>query len=258
MIVARLLIAAKNFLRVRHAVRHRAVLAAAAAFMWGLSSLFLVNAAPAPQASKTQSSTKTPDLSGLWFFHGDDIRANFDYGPSSPPLPWAQEQLKANQSKLNSVLYCYPVGVPRIWTQPYPFEFIVLPNRVLIYYEFQHTVRQIFMDGREHPKDLIPTYMGHSTGKWEGDTLVIDTVGFNDKTWLDNTKRPLSDALHVTERIRRPSHDVLEVAFTVDDPKGYAKPWTVKRVFDLKPDWEISEHVCEDNNTYLFPNGNPK
>ena len=238
-------------------VRHRIVSIAAASIVLALSLLFLPRAGVA-QTSKPQPASQVPDLSGPWFFHGGDIRVNFDLGPSAPMLPWAQDQFKANQQKLNSVLYCYPVGVPRIWTQPYIFEFITQPKRILIYYEFQHTVRQIHMDGREHPKDLLATYMGDSIGKWDGDTLVIDTVGFNDRTWLDNTKRPLSDALHVTERIRRPSHDVLEVEFTVDDPKGYAKPWTVKRTYDLHPDWEISEHVCEDNNTYLFPNGEPK
>jgi hypothetical protein len=239
-------------------VRHRAFLLAVVTVTLGLSPLFLARAAGAPQAAKAQGSSTIPDFSGVWFFQGGDVRANFDFGKSSPLLPWAEERLKANQQKLNTILLCYPAGVPRVWTQPHPFEIISLPGRVLIYYEFQHTVRQIHTDGREHPKDLIPTFMGDSIGKWEGDTLVVDTIGFNDQTWLDNSKRPLSDALHVVERIRRVSHDVLQVDITIDDPKAFAKPWSVTRSYDLKPDWEITEHVCEENNTYLVPNENPK
>jgi hypothetical protein len=95
--------------------------------------------------------------------------------------------------------------------------------------------------------------MGDSIGKWDGDTLVVDTIGFNDQTWLDNTKRPHSEDLHIIERIRRTSHDVLQLDITIDDPKAYTKPWTSQRIFDLKSGWEISENICEDNNTYLFP-----
>ena len=112
-------------------------------------------------------------------------------------------------------------------------------------------MRQIHTDGRDHPKDLLPTWLGDSIGKWDGDTLVVDTVGFNDKTWIDNTGLPHSDALHLVERLRRVSHDVLQLDITVDDPKAYTKPWSVQRVFDLKPDWEIGELICEDNNPYL-------
>ena len=122
---------------------------------------------------------------------------------------------------------------------------------MLIYYEFQHLVRQIHTDGREHPKDLVPTWMGDSIGKWEGDTLVVDTTGFNEQTWIDNTGRPHSDALHVVERLRRVSPGVLQLDITIDDLKAYVKPWMTQRLFDLKPGWEISESICEENNPYL-------
>ena len=104
------------------------------------------------------------------------------------------------------------------------------------------------MDGREHPKDLEQTYMGHSIGRYEGDTLVIDTIGFNDKTWLDPMGLPHSDALHVVERISRTDHDTLQVDYTLDDPKAYTKPWTAQRIFNLHPDWQIKEYVCAENN----------
>jgi hypothetical protein len=232
-------------------MRRRAFLQVAATALC-CSTLFLASAAGAPQAQKAQGSAKTPDISGVWFTQGK-VRAQFDLGESSPMLPWAQERMKADQQKVSSAVLCIPPGVPRIWTQPYPFEIISLPGRVLIYYEFQHFVRDIRTDGRDHPKDLLPTYMGNSVGKWEGDTLVVDTIGFNDITSLDNVRRPHSDALHVIERIRRRTHDELQLDMTIDDPKAYAKPWSAQRIFDLKPGWEISEQICEDNNTYLFP-----
>jgi hypothetical protein len=90
--------------------------------------------------------------------------------------------------------------------------------------------------------------MGHATGKYDGDALVIDTVGFNDKTWLDPMGLPHSDALHVIERMRRVDHDTLEDQITIDDPKAYTKPWTATKIFKRKPDWQIQEYVCEENN----------
>jgi len=115
-------------------------------------------------------------------------------------------------------------------------------------FEYQSLVRQIFTDGRGHPKNLDSTYLGNSVGRYEGDTLVIDTVGFNDKTWLDPRGLPHSDAMHVVERIRRPSHDILQADYTIDDPKAYRKPWTAQKFFQLKPGWQIQEYVCAENN----------
>jgi hypothetical protein len=130
---------------------------------------------------------------------------------------------------------------------PRPFEIVQIPGRVLVLFEWDHWVRPIWTDGRGHPKDPDPTWMGHSIGRWDGDTLVVDTVGLNDKTWIDSIGHPHSEDLHVIERYRRTKHDELEVAFTFDDPKAYTKPWTATVVFGLKPDWELSEMVnCEN------------
>jgi hypothetical protein len=238
-------------------MRHPAFWVVAVAITLAHSPLGVERAAGAPQASQTQSSSGTHDLSGVWFVQGK-VRAKFTFGGNSPLLPWGAERLKASQQKVSPVLLCFPPGVPRVWTMPFPFEIISLPGRVLIYYEYQHLVRQIHTDGREHPNGLIPTWMGNSIGKWEGDTLVVDTTGFNDQTLIDGTRLPHSDALHVVERIGRVSHEVLQVDITIDDPKAYAKPWTAQRIFDLKPGWEISEQVCEENNTYLTPPDNAK
>jgi len=123
-----------------------------------------------------------------------------------------------------------------------------IPGRVIMFFEYDHFVRQIFTDGRQHPKDLIPSWMGDSIGTWEGDTLVVDTVGFNDKTWLDGEGHPHSDELHLVERIRRVSHDALTIDFTIDDPKAYTKPWVSHTIFELKQGWNIGEVVCVDDN----------
>jgi hypothetical protein len=226
-------------------------------FTLSLSSVCLEGAAGASQASKPKESDQTHDLSGVWFTQGK-VRANFSFEGGAPFLPWGEERVKAGPQKDTLVVLCIPPGVPRVWTEPYPFEIITLPERVLIIYEYQHLIRQIYTDGRDHPKDLTPTYMGNSVGKWEGNTLVVDSIGFNDKTWIDGTKHPHSDELHLVERIQRVSHDVLKIDITIDDPKTYVKSWTAQRIFDLKPGWEISEQVCEENNTYLFPPDNGK
>ncbi len=233
-------------------MRYRAFGVVTIALTLSLSLVFLASASAVPQGAKTSDSGETRNLSGVWFTQGK-VRANFSFEGGAPFLPWGEERVKAGPQKDTLVVLCIPPGVPRVWTEPYPFEIITLPQRVLIIYEYQHLIRQIYTDGRDHPKDLTPTYMGNSVGKWEGNTLVVDTIGFNDKTWIDGTKHPHSDALHVVERIQRVGNEVLKVDITIEDPKTYVKPWTAQRIFDLKPGWEISEQVCEENNTYLFP-----
>jgi len=131
----------------------------------------------------------------------------------------------------------------------YPMEIIQTPGRVIMFFEYGNYVRQIFTDGRKH-QNLTATWMGDSIGKWEGDTLVVDVTGFNDKTWVDSEGHPHSDALHVVERIRRTDHDHLLDEITVDDPKAYTKPLTTKRAFDYQQDWNIAEFVCEDNDVF--------
>jgi hypothetical protein len=128
-------------------------------------------------------------------------------------------------------------------------EIMQVPGRVVMIFEYDHFVRYIYTDGRQHPADLAPTWMGDAIGYWEGDTLVVDTIGFHNKTWLDRVGHPHSDALHVVERIRRAGHDTLIDDITIEDPEAYTKPWTARRIFQLKPKWQIIEFVCED--TYL-------
>jgi hypothetical protein len=112
-------------------------------------------------------------------------------------------------------------------------------------------MRQIYMN-RQHPKDVDASYSGDAIGKWQGDTLVVDTIGFNDKTWLDGGGLPHSEALHVIERLRRTDHDTLVDDIMIEDPMAYTKPLTDRQVYKLKPGWEIGEYVCEENNKYRY------
>lgn len=201
------------------------------------------------------SAPSTPDLSGVWL-----QRAVGDtFTKEVPPLqPWAEARTKANLEAgpdEDPEMKCFPSGMPRIYVHQYPIEILQLPGRVIMFFEYDHFVRQIWTDGRTHPSEdeLNATWMGHSIGSWDGDTLVVDSVGFNDKTWLDNAGHPHSDALRVVERIRRVDHDTLQIDFTFDDPKAYTRPWTGQREFRLRPGWEITEQVCADNFLWKEP-----
>jgi len=234
-------------------------------FLLGLLALsFAVAAAAAASgsAARTLQGTeganrgKHPDLAGVWFMEGK-VQPNLIPPETAPLTPWGVAQFKVNQHQVNRDAICLPPGVPKVWLLPAPFEIIPARGRLIIFYENQHIVRQIHLNRSEHPKDSIPLWMGDSIGKWDGDTLVIDTTGFNDLTWTDLWGLPHSDKLHVVERIRRVSHAVLQVDILVDDPKAYTKSWTAQRRFDLKPGWEVGEEICEENNTYLVPAQNP-
>ena len=199
---------------------------------------------------KAQAAATSPDLSGVWFQReGSGVGS---YGKDPVPMqPWVAEKSKTLRHDVDDPdLRCLPPGVPRVLLSPTPMEIITTPRRILILHENDHLFRQIWMDGRKHPDDLEPTWMGHSVGHWDKDTLVIDTVGLTDKSWLDNEAHLHTDALHVVERYRRLDHDTLQVSITIEDPKAYTKPWGGQRVFKLHPDWQITEQICEDNIDY--------
>jgi hypothetical protein len=224
--------------------------------MLASSSKLPAQTVPAPANDKPHQpglmSGGIPDLSGIWDADvkgPEGLRVNtwdssdpFARHPEQAPMtPWAAEKFKgvrppfgALQTMDNSndpvQRYCDPPGVPRIYMYPWELTFIQTPDIVYILYEFTNMWRAVHMD-RGHPKDPENTWNGDSIGKYEGDTLVIDTVGLSDKTWLDQTGHPHSDALHVIERIRRLNHDELELAVTIDDPKAYTKTFSSKKVF---------------------------
>jgi hypothetical protein len=169
-----------------------------------------------------------------------------------PMQPWAQEKFNYNKdltnpyyngrSELNPALAnCTPWGPTMDWQDSLPFEIIQSPKRVLIIFESNHEIRQVWMDGRKHPKDFGHNWMGHSIGYWEGDTLVMDTIGLNDLTWLDKAGHVHSDQLHLIERLQRVRQDRLLLTITFDDPKTFTMPWTARRNYKLEPTWEIEE-----------------
>ena len=187
------------------------------------------------------------DLSGFW-------NKGTHPNTSAPvePLPFTPEGLKAFNDVANLIDptgRCVFPGIPRMNSSPYPMEIIQLQDRVVFLYEYMHNFRVIHTDGRGHRPNWEPSLMGDSVGWWEGDSLVIDTLGLADRTWLDSHGNRHSDALHVTERWSRISANELWYEATIDDPKFYTEPWTTGWVMPLaQPDWEIMEFACTDNN----------
>jgi hypothetical protein len=170
-----------------------------------------------------------------------------------PYQPWSKQQYEFNNTNkgqsLDPEAHCLPAGVPRATGVPYPIRFIQTPSLIVMLLEGNvHSYRMIFMDGNPHPRDLNPTWMGHSTGKWEGNTLVVDTVGFNGKTWLDPGGHVSTEQLHVIERFTRTEPNLLEYEFTIDDPGAYTRTWGWSYPLYGHPDWEIIEYVCNENN----------
>jgi len=211
--------------------------------------------APAPKTADGK-----PDLSGIW--HSDpqnskyfgDVAVGFRAG-EFPIQPWAEELAKKRtagfQQKERPDANCIPIGVPQYYDLGGPFKIIQEPGLVVILYEPFGAFRQIFLDGRPLPKDPNPTWMGYSVGRLEADTLVIESIGFNGKKWLDQGGHPATDALRTTERFRRLDFGHLDIQFTVDDPKAYTKPWTLSLPQLLYADYEILEFVCNENEKDL-------
>jgi len=203
------------------------------------------------------AARSTPNLAGVWM--PSDIGQHRRFSPEDAPLqPWALEIYKVNREgitdrslqglpHLDPFMYCLPSGMPRAYTAPLPFEIVQLPERLYMIFQTTPLVRYIYADGREHPEGYPSTFMGHSIGKWDGDTLVVDTVALDETAWLDTAGTPHSDALRIVERIRRPNQTTLQIDFLFEDPKAYTKPWTGKKVFKLEATWEmIPGVICED------------
>ena len=212
--------------------------------------------------SGSRKAADTGDLAGVWYPSSVNTFNFIWTNPQGqllntlPLTPWGEEKFKANHpiggeytalTSNDPNFSCLPPGVPNIYTHAYPVEILQAPGRAIMFFEYDHFVRQIFTDGREHVKDANPTWLGDSIGKWEGDTLVVDSTGFNDKTWLDVTGHPHSEALHLVERMRRVDHDTLMIDITIDDPQAYTTLLKTQRKYILKPAWNIMEYICEDS-----------
>jgi hypothetical protein len=236
---------------------------------------FAQNTKP-PATTPTKATTGShPDFSGVWStlprgpLTGDQHGTRITLAPEVdhadlfgfrhsvyPMQPWAKEKFDYNmdptnpyyagRTALNPYLACMPEGPTAIWLGNFPFEIIQSEKRILIVFESNHEIRQIWMDGRPHPKDFGHNWMGHSIGHWEGDTLVVDTIGLNDKTWLDYAGHVHSDQLHLIERLTRVG-DRMTLEITFDDPKAFTEPWSGRVFYMLRPDWDLEEEVaCED------------
>jgi hypothetical protein len=196
----------------------------------------------------------TPDFSGVWVGGGPvgDISQGLVPGEEIVLLPAAKALMDSRMAADDPEARCLPTGVPRV--APYPWRVVQTPaygKATHLFFLFEgniHSYRQIFMDGREHPDDLEATWYGHSVGHWEGDTLVIETVGFNDQFWFDFVGHPHTTQLRTVERYTRTKVGELENVTTIDDPGAYAKPFTIKFTATLRPGWELMEYICNENN----------
>ena len=259
-----------------------AILAVASVAM--LARPTLAQNAPSPPAPADYTAPRIklppatrPDWTGVWHPHernmfdptafdrienkgkgAQDIREYPPYNAKWEAMYVAKLKQNAMGVPTDPTASCRPGGMPRIMTTPYPMEFVIQPDRVVILHEISSQVRRIYTDGRKHPPadELDPSYMGHSIGHWEGDTLVVDTVGMKGDTVYDVSAAPHSDKVHEIERIRRISPTQMEDLMTIEDSEAFTKPWVVRRLYDLKPDWQIQEYVCEDNNRNpILPDG---
>ena len=204
------------------------------------------------------------DLSGFWAQARVEGRTQDPlsrrFSEEQPPLqPWAMELFRANRGpaglanpnlngsdELDPRNNCFPAGVPRLMLFG-PFQIVQIPDQVLILHEQDNAVRRIYMDGRGHTEGFPPSWKGHSIGRWDGDTLVVDTVALTDRKWLDRIGTPHSEELHVVERYRRVNHETLEVTLTFEDPKAFTRPWGGKKLFTLRPNFEMLEDlVCDE------------
>lgn len=202
------------------------------------STILHMGRPPAPRGPAPHMPDGKPDLSGVWNGQND---ANPE---PALAMPWAEEIAKKRVARDNPSARCLPGDV--LLNSPNPFEIIQTPGRILIVAEYNVGAnREIFLDGRGHPREMNPSWMGHSIGRWEKDTLVVDTVGFNDRSWLDDW--PHTEALHVVTRYRRVDLGHLDIQITVEDPNTFVKPWHLHHVWELMPGEELQEFVCENN-----------
>jgi hypothetical protein len=223
--------------------------------------------APAPRAADGR-----PDLAGVWRPAPDandtpggvegiagprylvDITRDLKPGevPFQPNAAALYKQRNDNFRRDNPLIRCLPAGVPRLDAYTHPYKIVQMPGLVIILYESQTMFRQIFTDGRPLPKDPPPSWMGYSIGQWDGDALVVETVGFNDLTWLDGAGHPHSDAMHLTERFKRRDAGHMDIEIIIDDPKAYTRPLRYVQPQALLPDTDLIEYVCTENAKEVF------
>jgi hypothetical protein len=243
-----------------------------------LSAIVVLLHGSVPFAQTQNTSTRIPraadgkpDLSGVWItgalalLIGDkearaileaDRAAGRTLAPPEP-APYTAEAEARRQYYLSRrgvddpMARCFISGVPRITTRPLPFQIIQMKDQVILLYEAHHAFRIVPTDGRTHPDDIEPSFLGDSVGHWDGDTLVVDVIGFNEKTWLAGVGTIHSDKLHVTERYTRDTAGTIRYDVTMEDPVVFTKPWHEHEIFRLRPNERLREYECIENNEDL-------
>jgi hypothetical protein len=199
-------------------------------------------------AAKSDSSSSLPDMNGVWQAPYTPNLAK-PLGHELPMNPEGAARFKVNrdsQEANDPSSYCLPVGPARGIQAPMPFQIVQTRDTVAVLFEYQRTFRLIYTDGRGHPENWDPEWFGNSTGKWDGDTLVVDTIDMNDRTWLDTAGHEHSDQLHLTERFRKTDPNTIQWTVTFQDPQLYTQPFTV--TLPLKrQDTIIMSYSCEEN-----------
>jgi len=206
-----------------------------------------------------------PDLNGMWDNqYTPNIATAVVGGGDIPFTPYGMQRFKDVDTARDPTGFCLPVGPSRAFTSPFPAYFVTNPKMIAVLFEYQTTYRMIYIDGM-HPKDLGDygsEFMGHSTGKWEGDVLVVDTIGINDRSWLDTAGHEHSDKLHLTERFEKINDDNVKYSAMFDDPVFFSKPFTISRNFKRAKETDrILPYSCEENNIdvqHLVPNKKPE
>ncbi len=202
-------------------------------------------AAPAPKLAGGKT-----DFSGIWLVDDNHLQFNLmlDEGEVAmlPEAAAVYQRRLEGKGKDRPSGHCLPHGIPDATMIPEPFKILHTPRETLILFEEFVEFRQIFTDGRSFPKQMQPAWLGYSIGRWEGDALVVESRGFNDKSWLDDDGHPHTDALHTIERFRRSDFGHMTMQITIDDPKAYVKPWSGTLHYHLLPDTELIEFVCDN------------
>jgi hypothetical protein len=228
-----------------------AIICAVAFAAIGFSALAQQAIYKAPTAADWSALAKLPDFSGVWERGGGGGGGGRGRGggPSFTPKYEAMRAAaaKAPQPEDSQTANCLPPGMPGIMTQPYPMEFLLTPGKVTIVIEAYTQVRHIYTDGRTLPAEPDPKFYGTSIGRWEGDTLVVETVGFNDFVQLARGV-PHSDKMRIVERFRLTDADTMTIETTIQDPEALTAPYTTTGTLRRHRNWTISEYVCEENN----------
>jgi hypothetical protein len=208
------------------------------------------------------SSGDARDLSGVWFIRLYNPQINSTLGRLPPftergKAAWdARVKAEKDGSPIaDASSYCWPHGVPRVMNSPYPLQIIQTAGETVIVHEVAHNVRHIYMD-QSHPQNLAASFMGDSVGHWAGDTLIVDTIGLNDRTWIDEIGVIHGKQLHVIERIRKiEGGQALENLIRIEDPEYFTEPWYARITYAWRPDIRLAEYICEENNRNMPVSG---